>query len=88
MLKQTFKDVLQKVVESSVRTCDFCNKQMKVGMWEVNETTVSCRLGERYPEGGSSTELDVDMCSDCFQGKLIPWISSQGVSMRETESDW
>lgn len=84
MLKQTFKEV----VESSVRTCDFCQKQMKVGMWEIDETTVSCRLGESYPEGGSSINLDIDMCSDCFQAKLIPWIKSQGVEMRETESDW
>lgn len=83
-----YKDVVQKVVDTSETFCDFCSSKISNSYYAVSETTVECRFGHSYPEGGSATTLDVDICMNCFESKLIPWIKSQGVEMRETESDW
>jgi hypothetical protein len=89
-----------KIVKKFVRrTCDLCGVASKRGEdWEpissshnVNETEVSVtvkhRMGWSYPEGGSGTEVEVDLCPKCFKDRLIPWRPSQGapIEVREWE---
>ncbi len=79
------------------RRCDLCGLEVKgddwqAGSWEINETTVSIEIkqkeGTNYPEGGSGTKHEIDICPDCFKGKLIPWLKSQGADIQEKEWDW
>lgn len=67
-------------------TCDICNKKLRLWSYEFEEVEISCKVGSRYPEGGSGTLTEVDLCSDCFEEKLLPWFASQGV--KPAVSDW
>lgn len=67
-------------------TCDICHKRLKLFSYEFEEVEVSCKVGSRYPEGGSGTLTEVDLCSDCFEERLLPWLATQGV--KPTVSDW
>lgn len=75
-------------------TCDLCGAkahseyQWDNGICDVSETTIKYRHGESWPEGGSDTTISVDICPSCFKNKLIPWLESQNVSIREEDSDW
>lgn len=76
-------------------TCDLCgrhadlNREWVRGIWDVDETDVSVivchRDGVSYPEGGGGTRRSVDMCPECFTTRLIPWLRSQGATIREAE---
>jgi hypothetical protein len=62
------------------------------GLYEINETeikiTITQRDGSAYPEGGSGTEYEIDLCKDCFKGKLVPWLKAEGATIEETEWEW
>ena len=72
------------------KTCDMCQKKIqRTGPYEVLETEISIETGESYgSEGGSTTTTYADLCQECFEGRLIPWLQSQGVTMQTKESDW
>lgn len=53
--------------------------------WFESEITVSYRGGEVCPEGGSGTEIKVDLCRYCFKEILVPFLKSQGAAVIETE---
>lgn len=75
------RDVVDKVV------CDLCKRNIpNEGSYEVNEVTVSHKTGSSYPEGGSGEKVRVDLCPSCFDEKLIPWLTSQGVE--PTTEEW
>jgi hypothetical protein len=84
--------------ECTGRKCDLCGAEAQSGdewssrYYEVNETEVSIsvksRKGENYPEGGSGTEYEIDLCPRCFTGRLVPWLKSQGAAIEEKEWDW
>jgi hypothetical protein len=69
-------------------TCDLCGMKIEAERFEVAEATVQIRRGSAYPEGGSETTRSVDVCCDCFEQKLIPWLESQGAVIQENESEW
>ena len=76
-------------------TCDLCGAEAKKGFWESSSYTVADvvvnvrqRDGESFPEGGSGTEYEVDMCPKCFKDKLIPWLESQGCKAERTQWEW
>ncbi len=79
--------------------CDLCGEEAENYDWRsnsynVNETEVSVRIkqkeGENCPPdgGGWGTEIKVDICPDCFKSKLVPWLKSQGVEIKEKDWDW
>lgn len=81
------------------RKCDLCetkaegyNGNWPYSDWDIDETDirteVKYRTGSQYPGGGNTTLYEVDICPQCFKDKLIPWVKSQGGTVRETESDW
>ena len=71
--------------------CDICKKESsKFGGWTfdnfgVEECTVNMRRGSNYPEGSCVTTTSFDICSDCFEDKLIPWLESHGATARKEE---
>lgn len=70
--------------------CDICGAKSKRDDWtteiyDVAEVEIRLREGDNYPEGGSGTRIDVDMCPDCFREKLIPWLKSQGAKIEVKE---
>lgn len=88
-------DVLVKVI------CDLCGAESPDpdggdmdavswdrGIYDVSETALYLKSGSRYPEGTSLTFLECDICPDCFTNKLIPWLKSQGVELRERDVDY
>lgn len=86
----TTKEVVDKVL------CDLCGCDVNrdwngMSSYEFNEVeveiTVKHKDGANYPEGGSGTETIIDVCPECFRGKLVPWVESYGHAKIETE-DW
>lgn len=70
------------------KTCDLCGEKIMEGTFEINEVEIVRRVGCRYPEGGSATKTEFDVCGDCFEKKVVPWLISQGGEPYVTESDW
>ena len=78
-------------------TCDLCGRKAKRDGWEsscfeVNETevevTVRQKEGTNYPECGSGTKIVVDLCPQCFTGRLVPWLREQGAQIETQNWDW
>ena len=69
-------------------SCDLCGAKIKSKDFDVDEVEVRHKTGCSYPEGGSGEEVSVDMCGKCFDGKLVPWLRSQGVEPNTREWDW
>lgn len=77
--------------------CDLCKAEGHYGQWnnswyEINDTTINMEIrqreGNQYPEGGSSTEVVIDLCPKCFKDRLIPWLQSQGAEIKSLDYDW
>lgn len=69
-------------------TCDLCGAEIKAGRFSADNVEVKHRTGNIYPEGGSGEEVSVDMCGNCFDTKLVPWLRSQGADPKPEEWDW
>lgn len=86
-----YKTILEPARERQYEThtsCDLCGA--KCGSDENyydDEVRISRREGSCYPDGGSGTEVEVDMCGKCFTEKLTPWLQSQGAIVDEREWD-
>ena len=78
----TVKEVLDKT------TCDLCGIEITVDNYSAEDVTIRHRTGSRYPEGGSGEEVSVDMCGDCFDTKLVPWLRTQGANPKPEDWDW
>lgn len=80
------------------RTCDLCGAESKrcddwgSGSHDIAETEMSVTIthcsGMSYPEGGSGTTVEVDLCPKCFKDRLIPWLESQGAMIETREWDF
>jgi len=66
-------------------TCDLCGSDIVSGNYDADEVVVAHKTGNNYPESGSGKETSVDLCGKCFQGKLVPWLRSQGAEPRSVE---
>jgi hypothetical protein len=68
-------------------TCDLCNVDVgaELDTWEVDEVTVSRKAGCSYPDGGNGDTISVDLCGQCFNEKLLPFLKSEGATVTETE---
>lgn len=85
--------------ETTEATCELCGAKAVAARssgendWSRNlartyETTLVCRDGWCCSDGGSGTEILVDLCYVCFRNKLVPWLESQGAKIQEKEWDW
>jgi hypothetical protein len=66
-------------------TCDLCGGVIKTYRYEVDEVEIMHRTGDEFPEGGSGEETTVDMCGECFDTKLLPWLLEQGAKPETKE---
>jgi hypothetical protein len=103
-MSKVYEDAIEPAVPAKVvkkfvrRTCDLCGAESnRCADWEsssytVAETemsvTVTHRSGLSYPEGGSGTEIEIDLCPKCFQDRLIPWLESQGATIEARDWDF
>lgn len=76
----------RQVVE--LTTCDICKAAITHGTYEVSEIEVRHKSGESYPESGSGTEIEYDICKVCFTNKVVPFLASLGATPRQTDWDW
>jgi hypothetical protein len=75
--------------------CDLCGEVSRNEFsWSVDHLTISetqIHLIEGDKEGdpgsGRGITIPVDLCPDCFKGKLIPWLKSQGADIKELDWD-
>lgn len=58
--------------------CDLCGNEIKSGCYDAEDVEVMHRSGCSYPEGGWGKETTIDMCGQCFEEKLVPWVIEQG----------
>lgn len=82
--------------------CDICKKEFKgdkskwipleqgsiYSNYNTEETSVSFKYGNEYPEGGSGYIIKYNICPYCFMNKLVPWLESQGAAIVEEEYDY
>ena len=89
----------EKTIEQlKTRKCDLCGVEANGEDWEaksfyaINETEIVIEArqkeGHSYPEGGSGTKYEIDLCPDCFKNKLIPWLKSQGANIQKEDWGW
>lgn len=81
-------------IETDYVECELCKSRTSdESNWggeayRVNEVRVRLRGGTSFPEGGTITETIVDLCPECFETKLLPWIRSHGGTERQREIDF
>lgn len=76
-------------------TCDLCGRAAphpsgatwESSYYDTDEVTVEVRhkKGVAYPEIHHGINRSFDLCPQCFEEKLIPWMESQGAKVSELE---
>ena len=79
--------------------CDVCGRgrgqsdyprgcvDWKDGGYQVDEVTVTHKVGESYPEGEFTRLYYFDLCSSCWTTKLVPFLQSLGAAEQEWDGD-
>jgi hypothetical protein len=73
--------------------CDLCGTESKSPdewsdkNYNVAETEIRMRFGDVFPEGDFSKTTEFDICPDCFEDKLIPWMKLQGAVPTERDTE-
>ena len=63
-------------------TCDWCGVPVvKRNGWNIDQTSLSHRYGEHYPDCHTGHSIDIDICGNCFKNKLVPYLQNQGVNI-------
>ena len=71
------------------KTCDLCQQRIvEPDSYQVDEIKLQRHAGSNYPEGGWGTDQKFDVCPDCWEKKLVPWMVSQGAPLIITDWDW
>ena len=91
-----YKKIKREIIQNSLdyMKCDICGKIVKENdTWdkedfETIETEISMKKGYQYPEGGSGIEVNIDICPECFENKIIPFIESFGNKIEIKEWDY
>lgn len=68
--------------------CDLCGRNLKEKNYEVREATIRVKVGESYPEGGTVVEREVDICPECVEEKVFPFLESLGATVHEEKTDF
>lgn len=68
--------------------CDICGKSSHLWgehPWSIAESEIKLHTGEGHPGGSCGDDVTVDLCPVCFEGKLLPWLKTQGVTPQVTQ---
>jgi uncharacterized protein (DUF2225 family) len=93
---ETHKKIVTKTTSTTI-TCDICEASItKHGKhtgingtnwamydFDFSTTILKIEIGNAYPEETFGERYEIDICPDCFEEKLIPWLRSLGV-----EREW
>lgn len=68
----------QITVERLVKTtCDICGKDISnKDIYEKSEASIKHIESKEYPEAHFGKTIDIDVCGDCFSGKVFPFLQS------------
>ena len=70
-------------------TCDMCGGIIKpTQSFQVNEIEIKRRTGFSCPDGGSGEELDIDICGECFDNVILPFLKTKIQNVRIVDWDW
>lgn len=85
------------------RTCDLCGKKGRGEDWQghsewegqIKETDVKITATAIMKEGYSHRDgyhdvdiWEIDICPDCFEGKLVPWAQSFNPALAKKNENW
>jgi len=97
MIKKYIKKEIKEVKTTTEEMfCDFCGKKANRGEWglgcyEEDKTEIRITIthikGDNFPEGRYGTKTVVDLCPDCFENVLMPFIRSKS-SHDDFDSDY
>ena len=77
--------------------CDMCGKVVQRDRWgyetsEIDEVLVKITMrrktGESWPDGGFQKEQEIDICPQCWDETIAPFLKSKGVDPEIVESEW
>jgi hypothetical protein len=76
--------------------CDLCHKEAPKPWskgwaesdYEVAEVEIRLKTGNRSPEGGYGEYRFFDLCPDCFNSILVPFLQGKGAQCYKEEWDW
>jgi hypothetical protein len=66
-------------------TCDLCRRPIPDERFKVDEVEVSRRQGDVFPEGGSGTTTSFDICGECWEQILAPFLERMGAEPQTHE---
>lgn len=70
-------------------TCDLCGVEIKKdSQFDASKVVVAGEEGVSYPEGGTCTRTEFDVCVKCFKDEVVTWFISRGAQPRVKEIDW
>jgi len=61
---------------------------MEKSSFDATETEVRFKAGQNYLDAGFGDETTIDICPECFTGKLVPWVKAQGGEPTTKPWDW
>ena len=71
-------------------TCDICGKEFEEEEGFIVRNYSRVRIehvkGESYPEGTFESKLEPDVCTECFEGKILPFLRSIGLKSEYEDS--
>ncbi|MFA1510002.1 hypothetical protein ACDN41_12300 [Priestia aryabhattai] len=85
---KTYKEETKKVKAIDKHICDICSVDMKDEEWGDSETKIELKKGNVLIEGDVRLRYSVDICVDCFEGKIMPLIEEKfNVKFKEEWND-
>jgi hypothetical protein len=92
-----YKKTTKTVEEINEILCDICKAKKYRDGWGTSESmseryddvTIQHNITDTsYPEGGSGSTLELDICPKCFVTKILPFMESIGLDREYKEWDW
>lgn len=77
--------------------CDLCAKLVHRDRWgfessEINDVLVKITMhrktGQSWPDGGFQREQEIDICPNCWDEIVMPFLVSKGVEENVVETEW
>ena len=90
-LKENVTVAARTYIRRSGLQCDACGKKTEGDDWgrdwNTSEVTISIATGESYPECGSKTTREWDLCPECFDAHIRPALEKFAPG-EVTEVEW
>lgn len=76
---------MREVITESHTLCDKCGQKIESEhSFDAFECEFTYKTGDNYPEGGSGSELTLDLCQKCGK-EAIEILKSNGFNVQENE---